>query len=162
MVVRVRLGRLWMLSGLDAARIDARTRTRLSSRLKAMDAEALVHACRRRAEVWRCRASESFLDELRTGLVLSGTSAAGQFGLVGETSKVEGYCASAAWTAIRSQFRLVDDARGNATIRVTTQSSVLRGGYTTMPSAVVAVDLAESYEPRERAAGLRALQEMLG
>lgn len=155
-------GALWMVSGLDAAWVDDRTRSRLSSRLKAMDAEELVHACRRRAELRRCRVSESFFAELREGLVSSGASAAGQFGLAGETARAEGYCDETAWAAIRSQFRLVDDARGNATIRVTTFSDVLRTGLTAMPSAVVAVDLAESYEPRERAAGLRALEELLG
>lgn len=155
-------GALWMVSGLDATWVDDRTRSRLSSRLGVMGAEDLVHACRRRSEVRRCRVSESFLDELRADLALSGASAAELFGLTGERSRVEGYCDDAVWASVRSRFRLVDDPRGNATVRVTTVSDVLRGGRATMPSAVVAVDLAESYEPRERAAGLRALEELLG
>jgi excisionase family DNA binding protein len=155
-------GALWMLSGLGVSWVDDRTRSRLSSRLKAMKGEDLVHATRRRAEVRRCRVSESFLDELAGHLALSGASAAEQFGLAGEASRVEGYCDEKAWAAIRSQFRLVDDARGNATIRVTTFPDVLRGGPEAMPRAVVAVDLAESHEVRERATGLRVLEELLG
>ena len=154
-------GALWMLSGLEAAWLDDRTRSRLSRRLGGMDSAAVVHACRRRADVLRCRVSRSFLDDLRNTLVPSGTSTAEQFGLAGDTTRVEGYCGVAAWSGIRSTFHLAEDARGNATIRVTTFADVLAGGGLTMPKAVVAADLAESYEARERNAGLRALAELL-
>lgn len=155
-------GALWMISGLEARWLDDRTRSRLSSRLRTTDAEEVVHACRRRAEVRRCRVSDSFLDELREELTLTGASAAEQFGLAGELSRVEGYCDETAWDAIRSRFRLVDDSGGNATVRVTTFVEVLEGGRAAMPAAVAAADLAESYEVRERAAGLRALEALLG
>lgn len=154
-------GALWMLSGLEANWVDARTRSRLSSRLEGMDAADVVHACRRRADVVRCRVSESFLDDLRSTLVQSGTSAAEQFGLAGDTTRVEGYCDADAWPRLRSTFHLADDARGNATIRLTAFTDVLASPGAAMPKAVVAVDLAESYEARERSAGLRALEELL-
>jgi len=154
-------GALWMLSGLEAAWVDARTRSRLSNRLEGMDAADVVHACRRRADVVRCRVSESFVDDLRSTLVKSGNSAAEQFGLAGDTMRVEGYCGLAAWPGIRSTYHLAEDERGNATIRLTTFTDVLASPGAAMPKAVVAVDLAESYEARERSAGLRALQELL-
>ena len=154
-------GALWMLSGLEAGWVDARTRSRLSSRLDGMDAADVVHACRRRAEVVRCRVSESFLDDLRNTLVQSGTSAAEQFGLAGDSTRVEGYCSADAWPGVRSTFHVAEDARGNATIRVTAFTDVLPDPGASMPKAAVAVDLAESYEAHERNAGLRALGELL-
>lgn len=154
-------GALWMLSGLEPAWVDARTRSRLSSRLEGMDAADVVHACRRRADVVRCRVSKSFLDDLNGTLVQSGTSAAEQFGLAGDSTRVEGYCGVDAWPGVRSTFHVAEDARGNATIRVTAFTDVLAGPGASMPKAVVAVDLAESYEARERNAGLRALEELL-
>ncbi len=154
-------GALWMLSGLEAAWVDDRTRSRLLGRLEGMDGADVVHGCRRRADVMRCRMSESFFDDLRGSIALSGVSAAEQFGLAGDTTRVEGYCGVDAWPGIRSTFHLVADARGNATIRVTALTDVLAGPGAAMPKAVVAVDLAESYETRERDAGLRELEELL-
>lgn len=154
-------GALWMLSGLDAAWVDDRTRSRLSSRIEGMDAAGIVHACRRRAEVVRCRVSESFVTDLRGVLVQSGAGVTEQFGLAGDTTRVEGYCSSDDWPSIRSTFHVAEDARGNATIRVTAFADVLAGDAAAMPKAVVAVDLAESYESRERSAGLRVLEGLL-
>lgn len=154
-------GALWMLSGLEAAWVDDRTRSRLSRRFEGVEAADLVHACRGRADVVRCRVSESFFDDIRAAIALSGVSAAEQFGLAGDTARVEGYCGAAVWPGIRSTFRLAEDARGNATIRVTALADVLAGPGAALPTAVVAVDLAESYEARERSAGLRALEELL-
>ncbi len=154
-------GALWMLSGREAPWLDARTRSRLTRRLDGLDAADVVLACRRRAQVMRCRVSESFLGELPRALVLSGAGAAEQFGLAGEETRVEGYCDAAAWPGIRSTFHLADDVRGNATIRVTAFPEVFAGADAVMPKAVVAVDLAGSHEARERNAGLRALRELL-
>jgi excisionase family DNA binding protein len=154
-------GALWMLSELEAGWLDNRTRSRLAIRLKAMDPDEVVHACRRRADVRRCRVSESFRDEFRGELVSSGADAAERFGLAGDPSRVEGYCGAEAWERIRSRFRLVDDTYGNVVVRVATFATPIVGRET-MPDAVVAVDLAESFESRERAAGLRELGRLLG
>ena len=154
-------GALWVLSDLEASWLDPRTRSRLSSRLTAMDTPGLVHACRRRADVARYRVSESFLDELRGAVVRSGASAAEQYGLAEDAARVEGYCDAETSAKLRARFRLVDDERGNVTLRVTCFAQVLDVGLRTMPTAVVAVDLAESYEVREREAGLRAVEDLL-
>lgn len=121
----------------------------------------MVHACRRRADVVRCRVSESFLDDLRGVIAMSGASAAEQFGLAGDMTRVEGYCGADAWPGVRSTFQVAEDARGNATIRITAFTDVLASPGVALPKAVVAVDLAESYEARERSAGLRALDGLL-
>lgn len=154
-------GSLWMLSDLEASWVDQRTRSRLSSRLAAMDAPGLLHACRRRADVARYRVSESFLDVLRETLVLSGVSAAERYGLAEDTTRAEGYCDAEASAELRAKFRLVDDERGNVTLRVTRFPDVVNAGLRRMPAGVVAVDLAESYEARERKAGLRAIEAFL-
>ena len=126
-----------------------------------MDTLGLVHACRRRADVVRYRVSESFLDELRGALVVSGASAAERYSLAEEAARVEGYCDAETSAKLRAEFRLVDDERGNVTLRVTRFEDVVTSGLRTMPGAVVAVDLAESYEVREREAGLRAVEGLL-
>lgn len=154
-------GALWVLSDLEAPWLDPRTRSRVSGRLASMDALGLVHACRRRADVVRYRVSESFLDELREVLVLSGESAAEQYGLAEDAARVEGYCEADKAAELRAKFRLVDDERGNVTLRATRFARVVNVGLRTMPTAVVAVDLAESYEARERDAGLRAVEGLL-
>ena len=154
-------GALWILSDLEAPWVDQRTRSRLSSRLKSMEAPALVHACRRRADVARYRVSESFLDELGEVLVLSGETAAEQYGRAEDAARVEGYCDAEKAAERRAKFRLVDDERGNVTLRATRFARVVNVGLRTMPAAVVAVDLAESYEARERDAGLRAVEGLL-
>ena len=154
-------GALWMLSDLEASWVDQRTRSRLSSRLAAMDAAGVVHACRRRADVVRYRVSESFLDELREALVLSGVSSAERYGLAEDTARLEGYCDAEASAELHAKFRLVDDERGNVTLRVTRFPDVVNVGLRRMPAGVVAVDLAESYESREREAGLRAIETFL-
>jgi len=154
-------GALWVLSDLEAPWLDPRTRVRVSSRLASMDALGLVHACRRRADVVRYRVSESFLDELRGALVVSGASAAERYSLAEEAARVEGYCDAETSAKLRAEFRLVDDERGNVTLRVTRFEDVVKSGLWTMPAAVVAVDLAESYEVREREAGLRAVEGLL-
>ncbi|MCL2849046.1 MAG: hypothetical protein FWE61_03235 [Micrococcales bacterium] len=149
-------GALWLLSGLDAPWLDSRTRSRLAERLRDIDAEELVQVCRRRAVLVRCRVSESFVDDLRAALVLSDGGTVD----LAVSSGVEGYCDEPAWSALCSRLHMVADPRGNATVRVTSFSTVLHG-RAAMPEAVVAVDLAESYETRERAAGLRALGRLL-
>ena len=102
-------GALWVLSDLEAPWLDPRTRVRVSSRLASMDALGLVHACRRRADVVRYRVSESFLDELRGALVVSGASAAERYSLAEEAARVEGYCDAETSAKLRAEFRLVDD-----------------------------------------------------
>jgi hypothetical protein len=111
--------------------------------------------------VARYRLSESFLDELREAVVLSGVSAAERYGLEGDTARAEGYCDAETSAELRAKFRLVDDERGNVTLRVTRFSDLVNAGLRRMPAGVVAVDLAESYEAREREAGLRAIETFL-
>ena len=154
---------LWRLSGLEVDWLDRRTTSRLTARLESIGAEELLHATRRRAVVRRYRVSESFAAEFRTAVVLSGTSAmtAATFGIEADSTSLDGYCDSEALTRIVHDFHLVDDARGNATLRAAALRSLPIHGRKSMPVAVVAADLAESLEARERSAGLRVLEDLL-
>jgi excisionase family DNA binding protein len=154
---------LWQLSGLDHDWLDRRSASRLSQRLVELRVDGLLHACRRRAIVHRYRVSESFLPMLADSLIRTGASAmrADTFGMGPDRSRFDGYCADDALDDLVRRFHLVDDPRGNATIRVTNLLKGELGGRREMPLAVVAADLAESIEARERAAGRLVLEGAL-
>jgi excisionase family DNA binding protein len=154
---------LWLLRGLPSPWVDERTRVRLVARLSTAHPDDVVHACRRRATVRRFRVSESYLEELGEMLVRSGASAADDplFALVEAPARIDGYCDDHLLARLVERFHLVEDAHGNATIRATSFRDASLVGLAAMPPAVVAVDLAESLEVRERSAGLRALEYML-
>lgn len=154
---------LWQLSGLEADWLDRRSAKRLAERLASLDAEGLLHAARRRAVFHRFRVSDSFIEDLSAAVIRSGTSAmtAATFGMGRETARVDGYCDDGVLARLASDFHLVEDARGNATLRVAPLRGLAIGGRGEMPVAVVAADLAESLEARERSAGLRVLEGLL-
>lgn len=153
---------LWWLSGLDVDWLGDRTEVRLRTRLRSLDANDLVLACRRRAATHRFRASGSFLAPLRGQVALTGASAASlaTFDLTADESRVDAYCAAGSAGDLAARFQLAPDARGNVTLRETALTAVVCD-RPAMPIAVVALDLAESIEPRERAAGLRVVEGLL-
>lgn len=153
---------LWWLSGLDAAWLDARTEARLRERLRHLDAAGLVVACRRRAMTHRYRASDSFIEELRETVVRSGTSAAtaADFGLATDDARVDGYCDPKTHDDLVTRFHLTPDSRGNVALRVVGGAPAGLFDRAAMPTAVIALDLAESLEVRERSAGLRVLEDL--
>jgi len=154
---------LWQLSGLHHDWLDRRSASRLLQRLAELRVEGLLHACRRRAIVHRYRVSESFLPEVADSLILTGASAmrADTFGMVPDRSRFDGYCADDALDDLVRRFHLLEDPRGNATIRVAARLEGELAGRHEMPLAVVAADLAGSIEARERAAGRRVLERVL-
>lgn len=154
---------LWRISGLDVDWLDRRASRRLDDRLEAIDAEGLVHATRRRAVVHRYRASESFLTELDAFVIRTGARAIdpSRFGMDRHLGRVDGYCTSEVATRLARDFHLVEDPRGNTTLHVAAVSSAVLEGRDVMPVAVIAADLAESFEVRERSAGLRVLEDLL-
>jgi len=154
---------LWWLSGLDAGWLGARTEARLRERLRHLDASTLVVACRRRAMTHRYRASDSFVEALREAMALSGTSAAtaADFGLATDATRVDGYCDDRAHDDFVTRLHLTPDTRGNVTLRVVDAPPDGLLDREAMPAAVIALDLAESLEVRERSAGLRVLGDLL-
>lgn len=172
----VRRGRPWsaetssaavdLLTAGETGRLGSTERSRLISRLRHMSAEDLVRAIWGRASVRRYRASTSFIDRIRQEVTLTGSSAvdadgaiAGQFGLAAaQRLEVDGYVDSATAQQLIARFHLVDDARGNVTLRVTDNE---QGGRRIASTVIVALDLAESLDSRERAAALALLRDRL-
>ena len=136
---------------------------RLSDRLTSLDAQGVLHAARRRAVVHHFRVSNSLVTELTARVVRSGTSAMTPmvFGMRQDAARVDGYCDDGALAALVHDFHLIDDARGNVTLRAAALRALSIGDRDEMPVAVVAADLAESLEVRERAAGIRVIEGLL-
>jgi hypothetical protein len=138
----------------------------LRNRLRRMHAEDLVRNGRGRATTIRYRASASYLDRLAQRLTLTATSAidadpklAKLFGLAGaRTASIDGYLPAENLAGLQDQFFLVRDIEGNVTLRVTDDQH--QSGRTASV-ATVALDLADSLDPRQRSAGLRALTRMM-
>jgi excisionase family DNA binding protein len=155
---------LELLSSDKTDRLTETQRSRLRSRLRGLTAAELIPLARRRARTCRYRVSASFLDRLRERVVSTGSAAisesadvAARFGLAaGRTETVDGYLAARDLDNVVGEYLMVPDHAGNATLRV-----VEVDGFNRATPVVVALDLAESLDPRERSAGRRVLKEML-
>jgi excisionase family DNA binding protein len=138
----------------------------LRNRVRHMDADDLVRSAGSRATVIRYRASTSYLDQLAEHITLTGASAvdadpqlAQHFGLAGaRAATLEGYVAAGQVAELEHQFFFVRDTAGNVTLHVT-DGDPQTGRIAS--TATVSLDLAESLDPRQRAAGLRVLNGMM-
>lgn len=169
-------GRPWSRKAIAAAielltdgstqRLGSVERARLLKRLHTIAAEDLVAVMRMRARVKRYRASASFLGRIARDVTITGTAAidadvtlAHEFGLAAAgRGFVDGYLDAEVSERIVGTCHLVADPRGNVTLRVT-DVDALRDAP--VSPVVVALDLAESLDTRERAAGLRFLRQRL-
>jgi excisionase family DNA binding protein len=146
---------------------DTSRRWHLRNRLAGMSVEDLIRVARSRATVLRFRASTSFLESLaervtRTGLsALSDEMLAKKLGLaVARTEGLDGYLSRDQLDDLVARFHLVEDPAGNVTLRVAPDEAPLHpGGH--VDASVLALDLAESLDPRQRAAGTRYLSRQL-
>ena len=154
-------GALWTLSGFDASWLTYAQARRLDIRLKNASAESLSWQLRKRAQTRRYRASQSFLETAEEYLTLSGASSSllGPFGLLQSEGRIEGYIAEGKADDFVASCFLQEDTGGNAIIHI---ASWLPGELgDEMPLAVVAADLAQSLDTREREAGLDMLGRLL-
>lgn len=78
-----------------------------------------------------------------------------------DLTRIDGYSTRGSLNDSVARFHLVEDDRGNVMLRVIDGSAEALLEDSPMPIAVVAVDLAGSHEPRERAAGIRVLERLL-
>lgn len=155
-------GAIDLLQGGDASWMGTSQRSRLRARLARTDSERFAVMVRNRAVTYRYRASESFLDGVAAGLVLSGVSnlSVADFGLAAGGSTVEGYTDRRGHQDCVREFLLVADQVGNVILHETPFVDIVAAGAHA-GVAVTAVDLAESLEVRERSAGLGVLQQLL-
>lgn len=151
-------GAVALLSGLDAAWMGESQRSRLKGRLRATGAEQLVERARDRAVVQRYAGHPSTARRLRSEVV-NLSDAAVRLGLA-ETAAVDAYVAADDIADLVSHHALVLDDAGDFTLRATTMDLAVVEELAE-GSVLVALDLAESLEVRERRIGLDALDEAL-
>lgn len=167
-------GRRWSTKGIAAAldllthgdtdRLSSVERKRLRVRLAGMTAEDLVRATRSRADVQRYRAVAAFLARVRNEVALTGVAAAETdpafakaFGPARSAQPaIDGCIDDESVGALIRASHLLENEQSNVTVRVTSIDSLL-----TSNAVAVALDLAESLDPRARSAGLGHLRRLL-
>ncbi len=156
---------LWMLSGEAADWLPAADRSRLRLRLGTWNAERLVAAERLRADRYDLRVLPAYRDRVLAvdGVAASGMTAASAVGadIVADSAADEVYCSAETLASLRRDLGLSEHGRTNLVVRVPRYEALPLTGRTHMPSAVVAVDLAESVDVRTRRAGLTLLTAAL-
>lgn len=167
-----------LLDGGDSTDLTGQERahrSRLRSRLRLMDAQELVRMTRRRAELTHWRVSASFSGALRSRILITGESALDsrdggsavahelRLGTRTDGGRMDGYIMAEQLPELEREFFLARDVSGNLTLRVTAGVVALAdrdyGSRAALP--VVALDLAESIDVRERAAALRTLNNLM-
>lgn len=146
----------------------------LRNRVRRMEAESLVRMSRKRAKITRWRVSESYTREVGNQVVL--TAAAALDSREGEQlarslrlatrpwdGRVDGYVTAEQLSRLERDFFLAADGSGKVTLRVTDDVETLADLHYPFRAClpVVALDLAESSDVRERSAGLRALSTLM-
>jgi hypothetical protein len=151
---------LALLSGERVDWLDNSAMSRLRHRLRASSASELCWTTRRRATVHRMRGWGK-----DTGLLHSGVSALRDqemselFDLAAVERGTDGYVHARNFADVVTTLGLFDDLDGDVTVRVVPDDA----GYVVdhVLTAAVAVDLAESLDTRESAAGTRVLEDLL-
>lgn len=145
--------------------IDATSRYRLKHRLKFMDTAELAAAVGTKDRVKRYRIAPGGIPRAADYFLPTGATAlndsvvADRFGLAaGRTDVLEGYLDTVRAPMIVDGLSLVEDPAGNVIMHI------VDGGYafegTDTPDAAIAVDLMESLNSRERAAGKNMLEKI--
>lgn len=151
---------LTLLSGQNAPWMDAAALSRLRHRLRGARATEVAWLARGRARV---RQMQGWGHD--TALVPSGVSAlrdprlSALFDLSPAESGADGYVAARRFDTLVTNLGLFDDFEGDITVRIVPDDA---GYEVDRPLiAAVAVDLSESLDTREAAAGQRVLDDLL-
>lgn len=151
---------LALLSDGHADWLDASAMSRLRHRLRASNASELGWMTRRRATVHRMRGWGKTQGLLHTGVsALRDPGMSELFDLAAVESETDGYVRARDFAGLVTTLGLVDESDGDVTVRVVPDDA----GYAVdhVLTAAVAVDLAESLDTRESAAGMRVLDDLL-
>ena len=152
-------GAVSLLAGGDAEWMGETQRSRLRTRLRGLSAAELVERARNRADVSRYQAHPSARRHLLEVLVHA-TDVAGSLGLT-DTDDVDGYLAPDDVAGVVRHHGLLRDDAGRVTLRATTTELSIVRDVANRGVVLAALDLAESFDPRERRAGLDALERAL-
>lgn len=170
-----KVGRVWsattawaaieMLSGFKTELIDQPRRSKLTTRMRTLDADELHRLARKRCEVKRFHASPRASERLAHLIEPGGVSALAdgtrsrRFGLAGVRSegRVEGY-----WDGrladLLFQVPMQLDGNGNVVLRLVEKAAM---GRAKGADVLVALDLMDSDDVRERGAGRDTLNRFL-
>ena len=134
---------------------------RLTQKLTDLSADELIWLARKRMTATRYRVSDSFVEDLKSSLTLTGMSscALSHLGLVASSTSIDGYAPDI--DKIVSEFHLLVDTTGNCIIRTAVDAPEGLLDEKEMPITVVAADLAASLNVRERRSGLDYLEKSL-
>ena len=148
-------GLLLIASGVRPAWLGPSDVSRLRGRLRADRLRALVPRLRTRALVHSFRAHPSELRRLSPAVVLAGVSAASAYkvDLVPPNHLLDGYIRRKDLPKLLKRHTLEPSSRPNVVLRAVEGPWPFEQGATVAPVAVVAADLLESDDARERRAG---------
>ena len=158
---RIAWAALTILSGAEPSWVSPSERTRTMHRLRAASVQDLEYLASRRARVRRLRCRVTMLDDLASYVVPTGGSALDvsqlrRWGLTAADGRhLDGYVPVGDVDALAARFAMVEDTAGNVTLRAVELEQAFLDGRA--PRAAVALDLADSLNTRERAAGLHEL-----
>jgi hypothetical protein len=151
---------LALLSGEHVDWLSAPALSRLRHRLRAADATELTWATRRRATVRRMHGWGRDAGLLQTGVsALCDPAMSTVFDLSPVERGADGYVRARGFADVVTTLGLFDDAEGDVTVRVVPDDAGYRVDRPL--TAAIAVDLAESLDARESAAGRRVLTQLL-
>lgn len=158
---------LTIIEGGTPRWVDATARYRLKQRLKVMDSAELASAVGTKDRVKRYRVAPGGISRAADYFLPTGTTAlndsvvADRFGLAaGRTDVLEGYLDTVRAPMIVNGLSLVEDPAGNIIMHIVDDGYGFEGSGT--PDAAIAVDLMESLNSRERAAGEKMLTGIFG
>lgn len=151
-------GAVALLSGLDASWMGASQRSRLRGRLAAMNSAELVERTRARARVARYYGHSSVIEHLRPYVIEPSMR---ELGLTAQAAEVvDGYVPVGSIATYVAAHGLTADSDGRIILRATTMDEQVVRRLAVLP-VLAALDLAGSLDPRERRAGLDALERAL-
>lgn len=151
---------LALLSGQNAPWMDAATKSRLRHRLRGARATEVAWLARGRARVHQMQGWGRVDGLVPTGVTaLREPQVAALFDLSPAERGADGYVAACHFEKVVATLGLFDDIDGDVTVRVVPDDA----GYAVDRQliAAIAVDLSESLDTREAAAGERVLDELL-
>ncbi|GAA1541984.1 helix-turn-helix domain-containing protein [Kribbella lupini] len=165
---RISWGALWLLSGLTPDWLGDSEKSRLRKRLRETTPESLALAVRRRAHVEHCRILPAYLETVtkEQGVAAAGLSAAESAGAdILSMDLAELYCDRRTREQLFTRYALTTTSSSpNLTVRTIEDPALVQAllaSGTTMPDAVVAVDLIESTDPRTTHAGTELAAHLL-
>lgn len=152
-------GAVALLTGVEASWMGESQRSRLRAQLRELGAEQLVARSRNRAFVRRYAGHPSAVSRVRAAAVTTHL-AARRLGLA-DVNAVDVYVDADRVDDVVRAHALALDNSGTFTLRATSMALDVVRALVDNGDVVAALDLAESFDARERSAGMKGLEDAL-